>query len=185
MQCFMFLTLKGYSATSVFLGQSGIYFFSQCNIFDGSPSFFKLSLVDFLVSPMENLLLGEFFPVSRAVPTGVVRQGVLLLPLNIFLICRDLLFKYTNFRININSKDIRTISRSSRHRGILNIRFLNRFSWQLFETFRVYAFKNTFRWLLLNIHGHCSSIFIVVFEGVFFNCVVARFYIFEEKTKYK
>ena len=54
-----------------------------------SPVDFVLSTVDFLISPVENLLLSSprkifenlaFSLVSQAVPTGVLRQCVLYIP---------------------------------------------------------------------------------------------------------
>ena len=83
------MTLKGYLAIFVFLGKLCIYVFKSAQYIVSSPRWIFISFpVGFLTSLVENLLLGltpeifensTFSPVSRAVPTGVLRQGVLWL----------------------------------------------------------------------------------------------------------
>ena len=77
------MTLKGYSAISVFLGKLDIHVFSQCNFFYQFTSLDIHMILGFVVPPAENYYwvsprkISEnftFSPESWAVPTGLLRR---------------------------------------------------------------------------------------------------------------
>ena len=108
------MTLKVYLAIYVFLGKSGIYVFkSKQYIYQFTSLDFHITPVGFVVSPLENLLLGltlekfwEFgiFPGESGVRTRVLRQGVyidIFIPLTLILIQHaSIISSYIDFCIS-------------------------------------------------------------------------------------
>ena len=93
------MTLKGYSAISVFWGKSGIHVFKSEDLYSEDNIFCQFTSLDFhiipggfcclsgrkiysWVSPCKTFENFSFYPVSRAVPTGVLRQGVKIIQIN-------------------------------------------------------------------------------------------------------